>query len=143
MTDKEKLERIKSLADKMYNAAFNMTTDASLFRKAMDDYRQFIINGYHKEEPVSEDLQEAAMMHFKDVMERKAKTGLETANMTSFKAGAQWQKEKMIKEVVDGKVIARFPLASDPLYNDVKIYLNFTRGLSEGDKVKVIIIKSE
>ena len=57
MTDKEKLERIKSLADKMYNAAFNMTTDASLFRKAMDDYRQFIINEYHKEEPVSEELE--------------------------------------------------------------------------------------
>ena len=45
-----------------------------------------------KEVPVSEDLDEAAMMHFKDVLERKIKTGLETANMTSFKAGALWQK---------------------------------------------------
>ena len=143
MEDKEKLEKAVKLADNMYYAAQYLTTDASKLHKAMEDYHQFIINEYFKEEPVSEDLQEAAMMHFKDVMERKAKTGLETANMTSFKAGAQWQKEKMIKEVVDGKVIARFPLASDPLYNDVEIYLNFTRGLSEGDKVKVIIIKSE
>lgn len=54
MTDKEKLIKIKSLADKMYNAAFNMTTNASLLRKAMDDYHQFIINEYHKEVSVSE-----------------------------------------------------------------------------------------
>jgi hypothetical protein len=53
MTDKEKLIKIKSLADKMYDAAFNLTTDASLLRKAMDDYHQFIIYEYHKEEPVS------------------------------------------------------------------------------------------
>jgi len=54
MTDKEKLEKIKSLADKMYDAAFNITTDASLLRKAMNEYHQFLIYEYHKEEPVSE-----------------------------------------------------------------------------------------
>lgn len=58
MTDKEKLIKIKSLADKMYYAAFNLTTDASLLRKAMDDYHQFLVYEYHKEEPVSEDLGE-------------------------------------------------------------------------------------
>ena len=51
---KAKLKKIKSLADKMYNAAFNMTTDASLLRKAMDDYHQFIIYEYYKKEPASE-----------------------------------------------------------------------------------------
>ena len=30
--------------DAMYNAAFNMTTDASLLSKAMEDYHQFIIH---------------------------------------------------------------------------------------------------
>lgn len=54
MTDKENLEKIKSLADKMYYAAFNMTTDASLLRRAMDKYHLFIIHEYHKEESVSE-----------------------------------------------------------------------------------------
>ena len=58
MTDKEKLKEIKKLADAMYYAAFNLTTDASLLRKAMKEYRQFIIHEYCKEEPVSEDLGE-------------------------------------------------------------------------------------
>ena len=49
MTDKEKLEKIKKLADDMYYAAQQLTTDASRLHKAMDDYHQFIINEYHKE----------------------------------------------------------------------------------------------
>lgn len=53
MTDKEKLEKLKKLADTMYYAAQYLTTDASKLHKAMDEYHQFIINEYHKEEPVS------------------------------------------------------------------------------------------
>ena len=61
MTDKvqkirEEVEKLKKLADAMYYAAFNLTTDASLLRKAMKEYRQFIIHEYYKEETVSEDL---------------------------------------------------------------------------------------
>ena len=58
MTDKEKLEKLEELADAMYYAAQYLTTDASRLHKAMDEYHQFIINEYHKEEPVSEDLEE-------------------------------------------------------------------------------------
>lgn len=58
MTDKEKLEKIKSLADKMSNTASNITTDASLLKKAIDEYHQFIINEYHKEEQTIKELQE-------------------------------------------------------------------------------------
>jgi hypothetical protein len=53
MTDKEKLEKIKVLADAMYNAASNITTDASHLKKAMYEYHQFVIQELHKEEPVS------------------------------------------------------------------------------------------
>ena len=51
MTTEEKLEKLKKLADAMYYAAQYLTTDASSLRKTMEDYRQFIINEYHKEEP--------------------------------------------------------------------------------------------
>ena len=44
MTEKEKLREIKELADAMYDAAQYLTTDASRLRKAMEKYRQFIIN---------------------------------------------------------------------------------------------------
>ena len=49
MTDKEKLQQIKGLADGMYYAAKNMTTDASKLRKAMERYHQFIIKHYYEE----------------------------------------------------------------------------------------------
>ena len=53
MTDKEKLEKLKKLVDAMYYAAQHLTADASRLHKAMEEYHQFIINEYHKEEPVS------------------------------------------------------------------------------------------
>lgn len=48
-----------------------------------------------QKEPVNEELEEAAMMHFKDAMEYEIKTGLKMAHMTSFKAGAKWQLNKI------------------------------------------------
>lgn len=42
-----KIEKLKKLADAMYNAAQNMTTDASRLRKAMDEYHQFVIQEYY------------------------------------------------------------------------------------------------
>lgn len=43
MTQGEKLTKLRQLADAMYNAAQNLTTDASRLHKAMEDYHQFII----------------------------------------------------------------------------------------------------
>lgn len=60
MTDKEKLEKIKKLADDMYREALTLTTDASGLRKAMAEYHQFIINDYHntkRESPSPLDLE--------------------------------------------------------------------------------------
>ena len=62
MTTEDKLEKIKKLADDMYYAAANLGPNVGSgerLRKTMDEYRQFIINEYHKEEPVSEDLEQA------------------------------------------------------------------------------------
>lgn len=57
MTDKEKLEKLKKLADTMYYAAQYLTTDASRLHKAMDEYHKFIIHEC-KEEPVSIDFEQ-------------------------------------------------------------------------------------
>lgn len=94
MTDKAKLEGIKKLADAMYYAAFNLTTDASLSRKAMNEYHQFIVHEYHKEEPVSEDLKEAAQK-YADL--RMSNYGIA---FYAFMSGAKWQKEKDDEEKV-------------------------------------------
>ena len=42
-----KIEKLKKLADAMYYAAQQMSTDASRLRKAMEEYHQFIINEYY------------------------------------------------------------------------------------------------
>lgn len=66
--------------------------DVAKLDKAVEYIREFL-----PEEPVSEDLEEAAIMHYKDVMEYEAKTGLKPAYMTSFKAGAKWKKNQLPK----------------------------------------------
>jgi hypothetical protein len=42
-----KIEKLKKLADAMYDAAQYMTTDASRLRKAMREYHQFVIQEYY------------------------------------------------------------------------------------------------
>lgn len=49
MTDKEKLEKLKKLADAMYYTAQHLTTDASRLHKAMKEYHSFIIHNYYKD----------------------------------------------------------------------------------------------
>lgn len=238
MTDKEKLEKLKKLADAMYYAAQYLTTDASRLHKAMDEYHQFIIHEYHKEEPtipdivdehwwemlgeelVSEDLKEEitryfsknpikhltdwpalknTALHFANWQKQRdnipqelvdafwefQKVGgdavrdfinavngynsnksiskdLEKAAITAadedmqgrqimeesnenrqlysrifrrgFKAGANWQKQQIMKEAVEG--------TARP--DDNEIWCNLaSSNLKDGDKVKVIVIKED
>jgi hypothetical protein len=94
MTDKAKLEKIKKLADAMYYAAQYLTTDASRLHKAMEEYHQFIINEW-REEPVSEDLEEAAEKYAYELCPSIGVANTEAEQ--SFKAGAKWQKEQFVK----------------------------------------------
>ena len=67
MTDKEKLEKIKALADKMYSRMSYLTSDTRPIRQAMDEYHQFIIYEYYKEEPVSIDFEQELYKAFGQV----------------------------------------------------------------------------
>lgn len=137
MTDKEKLIKIKSLADKMYNAAFNLTTDASLLRKVMDEYHQFTIYEYHKEEPVSEDLEEATNNYCVNVRKGYPRVKDETDRYicNAFKAGAQWQKGKMVANAINTEASLTMSVPS--------ICISLPLGINVGDKVKVIVIKED
>ena len=42
-----KIEKLKKLADAMYDAAQQMTTDASRLRKAMKEYHKFVFQEYY------------------------------------------------------------------------------------------------
>ena len=160
MTNKEKLEKLEELADAMYYAAQYLTTDASRLHKAMDKYHQFIINEYHKEEPVSKDLEKAAKHYlYSNILYDDVYVGNPTEKdcIEMFKAGAKWQKQQdqstielaedhamlagmnimeqqMMTKAVDG--IAR------PYDNEIWCILD-SFNLKDGDKVKVILIKED
>ena len=132
MTDKEKLEKLKKLADAMYYAAQHLTTDASRLHKAIDEYHKFIINEYHKEE-YSEDLEE----FINTIKLLTSNTALLTFEY-GCREGAMWQKEQLLAKAVDGEVTYGKSLAIPSLgYRLDKEKLDF------GDKVKVIVIKED
>lgn len=110
MTDKEKLKEIKKLADAMYYAAQYLTTDASRLHKAMDEYHQFVIHEY-KEEPVSEELEEACEQLAENARKRKTETSSPFFSQTDYRQGvmdgAEWQKEQ-IEEVLLSEVLPCF-----------------------------------
>lgn len=104
MTDKEKLEKIKSLSDKMYTSMQNLTTDTAPIRKAMNEYHQFIIQHWHEKEPVSEELEEAAKHYlYSNILYDDVYVGNPTDKdcIEMFKAGANWQKQQMIDKACE------------------------------------------
>jgi len=139
MTDKEKLDMIRKLADAMYYAAQYLTTDASRLRKAMDEYHQFIITEYNKQEPTTEDLKEEITRYFSKNPIRHL-TDWPALKNTALHF-AQWQKEQMMKDAVSGCIeetrnfdgsVRKFYATSDFL--PVDKYQN-------GQEVKLIIVK--
>jgi hypothetical protein len=101
MTEKEKLIKIKKLADAMYYAAQYLTTDASRLHKAMDEYHKFIIHEC-KEEPVSEDLGE----YINELSKRFPEVSFAKLSRIAVRV-ANWQKEQ-INEVLLSEVLPCF-----------------------------------
>lgn len=98
-----------------------------------------------QEEPVSEDLEQAAKEY---ADEQSVQAGIQSA----FIAGGQWQKQQMMKNCLDYTIMkAQYcdehlpplkDLATLPLirFSPAKL---LERGLKVGDKVKIIIVKKD
>ena len=134
MTDKEKLEKIKALADKMYSRMAYLTSDTRPIRQAMDEYHQFIVNEYHKEEPVSNDLEleEEITKCYKsriNLMMTRKQFGEIIHHFT------EWQKEQMMAKAINTEASLTLSVPS--------ICISLPHGVNVGDKVKVIVIKED
>ena len=149
MTDKEKIRAEIEKKIKVFSPFTHQGSDTcGKIIRQLESLVSFIDS--LPEEPVSEDLEEAAIMHYKDVMEYEVKTGLKPSYMTSFKAGAKWQKEQMMKDVIleTTVVIEKDGSAEDfnevecSYYEDSEI-LEVPKWAKDGDKVKVIVIKED
>ena len=89
-----------------------------------------------KNEPVSEDLEEAANEYAKDYLFTPKP---QRAPNIHFINGANWQKQQMMKNAVSGHVgqtiNGMLRALSDETFGDM--------GFTAGDKVKLIIIKED
>lgn len=92
----------------------------------------------HKDDVVSndtiDDLEEAACEYADG---ENPTCPCEECLIKTFKAGAQWQKEKMMENAVDGEIY--FSLD----YQQYRIYTEPLAYFHHGDKVKLIIVKEE
>ena len=88
-------------------------------------------------EPVSEDLEEAAKHYlYSNILYDDVYVGNPTDKdcIEMFKAGAQWQKQQMMKDAVEVQV--------NPLLGETFVGC-MVNGYKVGDKVKLIIIKED
>ncbi len=95
MTDKEKLDSIRAEIHKLVHV--------NGYSKEMANELFAFINSL-PEERVSEDLDEAAERHALQCHSKKASVAKLAASIYDFRAGANWQKEQIMKDVVEGKV---------------------------------------
>lgn len=142
MTDKEIVERAKeaekrtgfgelvhSPISKGVNSAFGMG-----FIEGMVEYRNSL-----QEELGSEGFEEAIEQSFIYHENRgddfRCDEQIETSYRNGFEAGANWQKEQMMKESIDGEIqFGTVKVQKEDIKEAVK-------SLREGEKVKLIVIK--
>ncbi len=107
-------------------------------RKELENILSFIDS--LQEEPASEDLEDAAAKYDRVIQVYNERERLvDTSGRKYFKLGANWQKEQMMKDAIDGVVICDEKLTLG--YRD--ILFKFPEELKVGDKVKMIIIRED
>ena len=135
MTDKDKLEKIKKLADDMYREALTLTTDASGLHKAMAEYHQFLINEYHntKKEPPSP-LDIEITRYLCDEKDGDTTVGDVARHF------AKWQAEQILSAAIETNVV----MLDGATGIKVPAIATMIRGTyEEGEIVKVVIIRNK
>ena len=102
-----------------------------------DIARHFYELGKKSKEPVNEDLEEAAEEYARLDDEGVWKDG---GKYKGFIAGAEWQKEQMLKDAVEGVVCKDHIVTEKPFYFYQSRLIELPDNLNEGDKVKIVII---
>lgn len=89
-----------------------------------------------QEELVSDDLEEATDEYQLEIKKHILDGSPIGTAKDAFRAGAEWQKRKMMEGAVEWMVTTN--LANCPV-----IYLDQLKGFQYGDKVKIIVVKEE
>ena len=138
MTDKEKIrkevERLQSELIQEKGKGYSSDVDDACILELQNVLTY--INSL-QEEPISEDLEEAAMKHPSAIRIVSPQWTSEVEK--AFKAGAKWQEEQLMKDAVYGLVCGHDE--SSPAWIDLNL-LNKPNA-KVGTEVKLIIIKDE
>ena len=141
------IERLKRWNDNVRESTRHMTVQEEDYNRGKNSsYLELLdfINSLPKE-PVSEDLEEAAMECIVSLIPEQELNPTTPFSLEyvvelltkAFKAGSQWQKEQMMKGAIEGLVINDTKLTHG--YDD--IVFSMPKELKVGDKVKMIIVK--
>ena len=136
MTDKELKEKILAEIERLKDECYYSTIVPKTYMTMAYDNILTFINSL-SEEPVSEDLEEAAKHYlYSNILYDDVYVGNPTDKdcIKMFKAGAQWQKQQMMKDAVEVQV--------NPLLGETFVGC-MVNGYKVGDKVKLIIIKED
>lgn len=153
MTDKEIVERAKAaekriefrdLVSSLMSSGVNSPYGIG-FIEGMVEYRSSL-----PEEPVSDDLEEAARRYaalqagMKDAMTSDFydEYPYSPADVVAFKVGANWQKQQMMKDSVSA-YIRRNKYTKRNVLSGFDIICDEIQKFKDKDHVKVIIIKNE
>lgn len=114
-------------------------------RRTAEKYDEIEYNRQRAEESVPNGLEEAALSRMRDPDMYLSDAvidefGDELLRMALF--GAEWQKERMMKEAVEGEV-KYFRYLPEINYSVAKIEFAKIPDLKEGDNVRVIVMKKE
>jgi hypothetical protein len=127
------IAEIESIINRDDPIEYNLM-EKQAYNRALSDAID-IISSLQQEQPeLPSNLDEAAVEFSKDVASGHIYKDL----CVGFKAGAEWQKEQVLKDAVDGKVYFQIGgikrVKSDDFENS---------GIHLGDKVRIIIVKEE
>lgn len=126
----------KELIDEFVSAhAENRWMDASELEALLTEFAEKL------HEPSSEDLERCVVeqMEADGDVDDFVRRGIDDIASKYAQLGAQWQREQMMKDAIEGKVVAVRNVMSDRSHTYPWIELEAQ--LSKNDKVKVIIIK--
>lgn len=140
MTDKEKLDAIKAEIESKY-AFFGNSSDIAWGKKVAYGQMLNYINSL-PEEPVSEELEEAVNDYIGFAPEVDECLFV-YSERKSFRAGAKWKKEQMMKDATE--VTVHIDTGGYPYIPQMELY-DYDKDVplaKEGDKYKVILIKEE
>ena len=153
MTDKEKIkEEIEKLKNKQLSI-FSKGESVEICGTALTcigTYNQLLsfINSLPEEH--NEDLEEAADQYaLRDSQAYKGVHCTYVDDKIAFKAGAEWQKQQMVKDAVEGEVRKGYVgnqiivHSKDGSAKYVAFDASYADAFCVGDKVKIIILKTE